>query len=97
MSDYFDQEELETYYEAQRVDYNDGILDVLMNAEMIDIFKRKMSFYGTTEYFPIMMMDGSDGIAGSYGAAGGLIAGLLFGYPAESSVSMVKQNLAFWR
>ena len=95
LKDYFNIEELEEYYESADVPYNEGIVDVLAGAEMIDIFLRKLDFYGTVPYYPIMDMEGGDGIGRSYGAAGGLIAGLLFGYPVESSISMVEQNGIF--
>ncbi len=94
--DYFDEDSLFDYYEKTGVHFNDGTLTILLNTPMIEIVSGKVDFKNNVVYSPIMRMDGSDGISVSYGGAAGLISGLLFGYPIESSISMIEYN-AFGR
>ena len=92
LADYFNEDALYEYYDKSDVHFNDGVLTILLNTPMIDIFSGKIDFRNNVVYNPIMKMDGSDGISVTYGGAAGLISGLLFGYPVESSISMIKYN-----
>lgn len=91
--DYFDEDALYEYYDQSGVHFNDGVLTILLNTPMIDIASGKINFRNNVVYSPIMRMDGSDGISVTYGGAAGLVSGLLFGYPVESSISMIENNV----
>ena len=95
LADYFDGDELEDYYDSLNVPYKEGTFNFLLHSEMIDLFSGKVCFNTNIPYSPLMKMDGSDGIAACYGSAAGLISGLLFGYPVESSISLVNNGTFF--
>ncbi len=96
LSDYFDEDEIMDYYDEQNVPYREGTLGYLMHAEMIDLINGK-TIYDKTPYSPLMDINvfHSDPVVSEYGVAGGLIAGLLFGYPIESSIEFVKKNFPY--
>ncbi len=96
LADYFDKDELEDYYNYRKVRYNKDKFDYLFHSEMIDLLLCKTKYNNLVSYNPRMRMDGKDKIATSYGSTAGLISGLLFGYPIESSISMVEDNAIFF-
>ena len=76
--------------------YNPGIFYSLFEDQMINLVNGKHTGgYNNLPYSPIMRFDGGDGMAACYGATGPLIAGLLLGYPIESSISLIEVNTVF--
>lgn len=89
LADYFDQDELEDYYDATGAWYNEGAYYFLMEQEMINLVNGK-AFYIESAYSPLMDVEYGDSVTRDFGGAGGLVSGLLLGYPVESSLEFIK-------
>lgn len=96
LEDYFDIEEICDWYDDKIPSYKDGVFNYLCRTEMISVmtggFKHPSK---STPYSPLIPFYDNE-VLRDYGAAGLMVSGLLFGYPLESTVDLIKQLGIYW-
>ena len=89
--DYFNIEEIIDWYERQGITIEDAILERLFDVEMIELCSGESGLnILQSKYNPIISFEG-DGVTRDYQAEGLAASGLLFGFPLESTASLINR------
>lgn len=92
LNDYFNIEEISDWYDARGINYNYGVFEIMCNTEMITVMSGGFSHPSKSMIYSPIMDIGGDDILWSFGAAGLMVSGLLFGYPLESTVDLIRSR-----
>lgn len=97
LRDYYDIEAVMDVYDENGITYNDAIVGMMADVPLIFLLTRKYTDYDNRVYDPYFdMEDDANDVLKTYKAAGMIIAGLLFGYPLEATISEIHKFEHLW-
>lgn len=96
LSDFYDLEQIDEFYQKNEISINDGIFDQMFETEMIDILSGKYTHPALGIPYNIVIEFEGDDVLNRYGPEGIIIAGLLLGYPLEATADLIRRKLEYF-
>ena len=91
LSDYYNLEEIDAWYDSRDIPVNCAIFDAMFETEMIDLLSGKYKNPALQTTYSVFISFEGDDVLRDYGPEGLIISGLLLGYPLEATADLIRQ------